>query len=516
MLAAKDFANTPLQNMVAVGLVEARAVRLWMRSERTGNLHLRWWPDGDAQACSQVDICVPVTNACDNTLSVRIPDDFPSTQPLTPLRPYRFRVTHEADGQLVGEGRFTTTPERPEDTPARYAIALMSCNQPFDEHGVLTAPSDQMLRATYRCLQAHNTKLVLTVGDQMYADSPPQLSLWNPAHFAAVAPATTTCLHECTAAEVRRLYQHRYRQFWSSPAWQAIHADYPCYPILDDHEIVDNWGSKPDHQQPQWQAIGEGARAAYLDYQGSRVLPTDRRIPASFDYTAAYGNFGLFVMDLRSNRTAGATGRLFSEAQAAALQCFLRQHRDKKCLGIVLSVPVVHLPRPLVNMVGHLTRWSEDFADRWASGAHIRDRNRLLHMLYTHQQSYPAQRLVLLSGDIHIGCVHELRWHPHGPRLYQLVSSGITNDIGWLMQSLSKLVVRCNRRVATDNALRAQVRLLRGVARQRQNPYGGLNVGMLEIETPTPNADPQLRFLLYSHRGESPVCVYRSPLLASQ
>jgi hypothetical protein len=81
---------------------------------------------------------------------------------------------------------------------------------------------------------------------------------------------------------------------------------------------------------------------------------------------------------------------------------------------------------------------------------------------------------------------------------------------------LSKLVIRCNRHITTDNALRARVRLLKGVARQRQNPYGGLNIGILEIETPTPGADPRLRFLLYSHRGETPVCVYRSQQLAPQ
>ena len=64
------------------------------------------------------------------------------------------------------------------------------------------------------------------------------------------------------------------------------------------------------------------------------------------------------------------------------------------------------------------------------------------------------------------------------------------------MQSLSKLVIRCKRHITTDNALRAQVRLLKGVAKQQQNPYWGLNLGVLEIETPTPDADPQLRFLL--------------------
>jgi hypothetical protein len=98
--------------------------------------------------------------------------------------------------------------------------------------------------------------------------------------------------------------------------------------------------------------------------------------------------------------------------------------------------------------------------------------------------------------------------------LYQLVSSGITNDIGVLMQSISTLLIRLNRHVTTeDGALRARVRLLKGVGRQRQNPYGGVNVGILEIETPTPETSPTLRFFLYSHQGEEPICVYQSPPL---
>jgi alkaline phosphatase D len=510
----QDFQNEPLRNMVAVGAVGPRSVRLWMRSDRPGTLTLHWWPAGEQHAGWQGDICIPKGNDHDNTCSVQVPEDFPSAPPLLPLRSYRFCVTFRADGGCIGEGEFETAPERPEDTPGRFALAVMSCNQPFTDRGVFTKQSDQMLRVAYRCLQTHNTKLVFTVGDQMYADNPPPLSLLDAAHFATVAPPGRMRLHHCTPAEVRRLYQRRYRHFWSSPAWQALHASFPCYPILDDHEIVDNWGTKPAHQTPEWRAVGEGARAAYVDYQGSRVLPGGGKPPESFHYTVSYGHLGAFVMDLRSNRTGGEDGRLFSKAQGAALRHFLHEHRDKKCLCIVLSVPVIHLPRIPVKVVGYLAHWNEDFADRWSTGGHCRDRDRVLHWLAAHQRQHPRQRLVLLSGDIHIGCVHEVRWSPRGPMLYQLVSSGITNDIGVLMQSISTLLIRLNRHVTTeDGALRARVRLLKGVGRQRQNPYGGVNVGILEIETPTPETSPTLRFFLYSHQGEEPICVYQSPPL---
>lgn len=510
----KDFDHEPLGNMVAVGAVEARSVRLWMRTEHPGALTICWWPEDDANTIAQGDIWIPEVNTRDNTFSVQVPEDFPSASALTPLRSYCFRVVSRSSGTCIGTGRFETAPARLEETPERFALALMSCHQPFDENGLLTTQSEQMLRAACHCLQAHNTKLVFTVGDQMYSDQPNALSFFDEAYFSTVAPPGRQCVNECTAAEVRRLYQHRYRHFWRVPAWQALHATFPCYPIIDDHEIVDNWGTRPNHGTSAWHAIGEGARAAYMDYQGSRVSTWSETLSESFHYTVTYGNLGVFVMDLRSTRTAWNGGQLFSQAQAVALRRFLHEQRDTPCLCIVLSVPVIHLPRIPVRVLGYLAQWHEDFADRWSTGAHRRDRDRFLHWLAAHQRQYPTQRIVLLGGDIHIGCVHEIRWAPQGPALYQLVSSGITNDIGALMQRLSTLLIRFNRHVTTDDGtLRAKVQLLKGMDRQRQNPYGGLNVGILEIETPTPGARPTLRFYLYSHRGEEPVCVYRSLLV---
>jgi alkaline phosphatase D len=507
----KDFDNEPVGNMVAVGAVEARSARLWMRTERPGALTVVWWPEDHANTTAQGNICIPEVNTRDNTFSVQIPEDFPPAPALSPLRSYGFRIMHQASGACIGSGHFETSPASPEETPERFALALMSCHQPFDENGGLTTQSEDMLRATYQCLQAHNTKLVFTVGDQMYSDQPHTRSFFNETYFSTVAPPGRQSLTECTAEEVRQLYQRRYRHFWHVPAWQALHATFPCYPIIDDHEIVDNWGTNPDHHTPPWQAVGQGARAAYMDYQGSRVSAWSETLSESFHYTVSYGNLGIFVMDLRSTRTAWNGGQLFAQDQENALRRFLHEQRNMPCLCIVLSVPVIHLPQTPVRLLGHVAHWHEDFADRWGTGAHRRDRDRFLHWLVAHQRQNPTQRIVLLGGDIHIGCVHEVRWESQGPVLYQMISSGITNDIGALMQRLSTFIIRLNRHMTTDDgSLRAKVNLLKGVDRTRQNPYGGLNVGILEIDTPTPGAPPQLCFYLYSHRGAEPVCVYRS------
>lgn len=507
-----DFQNEPLRNMVAVGAIGAYSVRLWIRSERPGALTIRWWPAGDAGTAQQAGFSIPAENDRDNTCSFLIPEDFPSLPPLMPLQTYYFHITHNSDGTCIGAGHFETAPAHPDDTPERFALAVMSCHQPFTADGAVSIQAEQMLRAAHRCLQAHNTRLVFTVGDQMYADNPLQLSLFDARYFATIAPPGRHSLHECSAAEVRQIYQRRYRHFWNLPAWQAIHADFPCYPILDDHEIVDNWGTNEDHQGPGWERIGQGARAAYYDYQGARVFSEKAAPFASFHYSLSYGHLGIFVMDLRSQRTGGQKSQLFSVQQGDAFRQFLHEHRHKQCICIVLSVPIIHLPQLPVKILGHLAHWCEDFADRWSTGGHRRDRDRFLHWLFTHQRQYPEQRIVLLSGDIHIGCVHDVHWQPHGAHLYQLISSGITNNIGKIMQNISGLLIRLNRHVRTDDGtLKARVNLLRGVNWQHQNPYGGLNVGILEIITPAPGARPAFRFFLYGHDGEEPVCKYSSP-----
>ncbi len=85
------------------------------------------------------------------------------------------------------------------------------------------------------------------------------------------------------------------------------------FPIWDDHDIIDNWGSDPAHQRTPWLSVGEGARQAYYDYQGSRVLPSPDR--DAFHYSIEYGRVAIFLMDLRAERRAGKNGRLFSESQ---------------------------------------------------------------------------------------------------------------------------------------------------------------------------------------------------------
>lgn len=501
------FANLPLETMVAIGAVGPDWVRLWCRAAEPGRLTAAVWPHDDATARIEASTVLAADNRRGNTCALQLPAQ-PGRAGLKPLTRHRFCVLHEASGRELGAGSFETAPASAADTPERFSIAVMSCHQPFDHAGRVMPGSEQMLRAARRVFERHQTKLVFMVGDQLYSDHPPSLSLFDQAYFARLGLPGES-IFDCTAEQVRAIYQQRYRHFWNVEPWQALHARYPCYLILDDHDVVDNWGSDPEHQEPRWQAFRAGSERAYFDYQGSRVLPIEHPTGEGFSYSVAYGHTAAFVFDIRTQRRAGDDGQLFSPAQAAKLERFLSEQAERKLLLVVLSVPVIHLPRVLARALAELPPSGEDFSDRWSSGSHLRDRDWLLDRLHQHQLQHPRQQLVLLSGDIHIGCAQAIDY-ADGVSLHQLVSSPITHEASSLIQIASKLLIQCNRRIETASGARARVGLLRGEGSAKQNPCIGLNVGLLEIETATPGTAPTLRFLLYRHEGDEPRCVFRS------
>ena len=503
--------------MVAIGMVSHDSANIWFRSHRPGPVTVRWWPKEATEQAAWTTIDIAEDNSADNTGLVTIPVD---GERFTPMTRYRYALVHADDGKEMGNGGFETFPATEDDTPTRFSIAVASCHQPFLPDGTLRPDSSRMLTAVRRCMTERNTKFLLMVGDQMYADFPEPLSLFNRDYFATLKPYDKETLCDCTTSTVRRLYQDRYRIFWNQREWQRLQCEHPCLPILDDHDILDNWGSRPVYQNEKWQNVGLGARRAYFDYQGKRVQVReflDDSLPDSFDYHFCYGNTATFVMDLRSNRTAGDNGQLYSPLQQQAFEDFLQASSNKKVLLVVLSVPVIHLPRFIAKMVAKLPHTGEDFSDRWSTGSHIDDRDRMLKILRVHSLRFPCQKIILLSGDIHIGCVHAISWKAGGPDIYQLTSSPITHKTPMLVQLGSNLLIKANRNVMTRRKqLEADVRLLGGTGGYRANPYGGRNIGMIEIHTPSPGAEPTITFLIYGQKNnesDEPVCVYQSPPL---
>ncbi|MBF5045207.1 alkaline phosphatase family protein [Aggregicoccus sp. 17bor-14] len=505
------FAISPLERAVAVGAVTSTSARLWFRAPSSGPYTLLLRREG-GRAQRLALPCAPRPGA-DGTCAFTLPGDVPGAPALRPDTPYSFELG--SAGERLGEGRFHTAPDA--HPPERLAFGLVSCHQPFDPHGRVREDARAVLRAAQEAYARAGVRFVLWTGDQLYADQPERLSLYAPAYFAPRAPAGRARLQACTAAEVRRLYQARYREFWALPELQALQAQFPGYPMLDDHDVVNNWGSDPAHAGPGWRSVRQGALAAYRDYQGSRV--GSARASGSLHYAFDWGPVGLFVLDLRTGRRVEREGeegggRVLAPRQLSALARWLAARASAPALFVVAGVPPVFLPRWAATLIGRVARTKpNEGADRWSHRHFVRERDALLRLLHAHQRAHPRQRLVLLSGDVHVGSALALRW-PDAPPSYQLTSSALTNAprelLGPLVARSAPHVHRLLRVDGGARPVRVRVDPLPGAAARGRNPYGGLNFGLVEVDLREPaQARVSLR-LLAAGRGGAPRAVFES------
>jgi hypothetical protein len=112
----------------------------------------------------------------------------------------------------------------------------------------------------------------------------------------------------------------------------------------------------------------------------------------------------------------------------------------------------------------------------------LADRDRFLRILRKHQCAHRRQQVVLLGGDIHVGSAFCLEWSDGGPPTYQFTASALSHlqsrPARWAAENLPKTA----HTVALHDGITADVHLVEGVEGSQQNPYGGLNLGIVEVE----------------------------------
>jgi hypothetical protein len=289
---------------------------------------------------------------------------------------------------------------------------------------------------------------------------------------------------------------------------------------------VNNWGSLAEHLEPRWQALRDAALEACHDYEGSRSF---RRPPGPLCFSQAFdwGNAGFFVLDVRAERRQdGDGGQIVGEAQIAALDAFLAARAHLDALFVVVPVPLVHIPDWMTAVGEPLIEGEVD--DRWSQPRFAPSRDRLLERVAAHARRHPRQRIALLSGDIHAGWAIGLRDEPPAgagapaadgraappveegrPLFYQFVSSAMTNQDSCLAGALSKALIKITGPLL-GSVGGFRVGPLCG-AEQGKNPYGGLNVGLVELERR--EGEVTIRFKIVSHEGAGvarPVVVFDS------
>jgi len=497
-------------DMVGNGWVKPHSARLWVRSSRPGVLRVRLY-DEERTLLDEGLVALAHHEARDGTASFCWPDDVNgASTPLEPNRVYHYQVTRDDDCQL-GWGRFETPPLGWDDSPEHFAIAVASCHQPFDGEGRISKKANRLVDKVHEVLDAHHVEAVILCGDQVYNDLPEPLSLFDDDYFQRVAPPGRESVLECSREEVRRLVQARYRAFWSMEGFQRLQSRWACFAIPDDHDIVDNWGSTPEHSKAEWQTFADGSLDACHDYQTSRVLGHSDERPESLHHTFRWGPVAGFVMDLRSQKhTDGERCTMFSDEQLEELKAFLRGNEDAGILTVTLSVPLAHVPEWMQDLGKPLDGEGGDLADRWSQDHAHHARDQLMAVFHEHRVRRPWQPLVLFGGDVHVGAVSELRFE-HGTTgsIHQLISSPLTNDEAQVFQFGSALAHEVLQTIEGEGYPACEVRLLPGTVGLKTNPVPELNVGLMEVWLRDGRCYFRLKLLALGDDGE-PVIVYES------
>lgn len=341
----------------------------------------------------------------------------PQDEPIEPIRDQVMRTLDAAtDAQreraVVRLDPAWTGAVQREGEPAQAALcfALASCQ--YVPGLVDRVPAQASYRRLAQRLELlappHRPQLLVLAGDQVYVDQ--TAGLFVPAGGDDVGQA--------------------YALTFRLEALRRVMASLPTYPLLDDHEVMDDWEPSPDPcATPAVRAALDGYFAQqHKLVRGIGPHPDQR----PFDYRIAPAGFPFYMLDTRSTRQRRA---LRTDAHAAALATPLDRAAIRAEAGLgdlkqwleaapaalpkFIVSPVALFPMPRAAVFGDpaqrlgLDDWSGYPASQRA----------LLELL----RDTTARHVVVLSGDRHMSSVSSLWLQAAGGpvEVISVVSSGL-------------------------------------------------------------------------------------------
>ena len=283
-------------------------------------------------------------------------------------------------------------------------FALGSCQYPpglFDN--AVAGASYQRLHAEAQA--ADGPQFLLLAGDQVYLD--PTGGVFEPTAYKN--PRTPDGMAKFTRS---------YELNWRLPPLRHTVASLPVYPMLDDHEVSDNWAGLAAEPDPPL-VNAAAALAAYRRYQHSLAPTRSLGRGPTLSYYFYPAGVPVFVLDTRSQRQARTvrgigTARLLPDSVMVALEQRLKSAPRHFPKFIVCPSPLLP-PERCVN--GALA--SRLQADTWSGFP--ASASRLLRYI----RDEDIRNVVLLGGDAHLSSISSFTFEGgSGNRVVSIVSSG--------------------------------------------------------------------------------------------
>ena len=215
-------------------------------------------------------------------------------------------VQADATEHVISRGSVRTLPA----DPRRLSIAFASCHLP----GAPTALN------RWQALAARDDiDLAFLIGDQIYGDGIEKVFFdtndWN------------------------ERYARRYNQLWAYQPVRRVLRSRPMYMTLDDHEVVDDWGT--EKVDPVREAAGVNAYRLFQQAHNPGGFGAAR-----LDYAFRRGPAAFYVTDSRSARGKSASYPVLGKAQHDRLRAWSRSEavRSADLVFVVVPVPPAMLP----------------------------------------------------------------------------------------------------------------------------------------------------------------------------
>ncbi|MDP1900165.1 MAG: alkaline phosphatase D family protein [Rubrivivax sp.] len=208
--------------------------------------------------------------------------------------------------RVLARGSVRTLPT----DPRRLSIAFASCHLP----GTPTSLN------RWQALAARgDIDLAFLIGDQIYGDGIEKIfsdtSDWN------------------------ERYARRYNQLWAYQPVRRVLRSRPMYMTLDDHEVVDDWGT--EKVDPVREAAGVRAYRIFQHAHNPVGFGATR-----LDYSMRRGPAAFYVTDSRTARGKDAKFPVMGKAQFERLRAWSRsaEVRTADLVFVVVPVPPAMLP----------------------------------------------------------------------------------------------------------------------------------------------------------------------------
>ena len=398
------FPDGDLVDAAELGAVTDRSVRVWVRAPGEDAVEVRLTTEGRVDVPARV----PLSAERDwtGTADLNLPEPAPNA-PFTVL----------ANGK-TRHGRFAPAPEE----NAGFTFAFGSCHYPFevDDAGVAHLRAATRIYPAIRDdLTARDARFLLLIGDQLYADAVPPLSVRDELPGDADHPPPLDLLIDA--------YRRITRGYFAERGFRSMREALPTLCMWDDHDIFNNWGSLKTETALDGRLFTAAARV-FGEYQDGRNPGGGQRVPP-FDFYYRFGTAGFLVTDCRGARSYEGN-RLFGRAQWDRFVEFMRGEEAQRLhtLFVVTSVPVAHAAKWLALLFEHLPgEHGEAVRDRWISSSFRDSRDEFLELLFAWQEAEPYRQVVLLSGDIHEADAVAIRRRGRQGTIWQCTSSAFTS-----------------------------------------------------------------------------------------